>query len=152
MNNIPDYLSIVTDVVSEELLNADMTLNSDVVEYLLMIQYSGVKLETFFSPPSLVHIPTEVFGNVKYRDFILGVVQRLAVRLDESDVNTLINIITDSYKHYNECSLVPSELRQNIRVDIDSTREILSQNFWLLVYYLLILIKGNIHGILKELR
>ena len=152
MNNIPDYLSIVTDVVSEELLNADMTLNSDVVEYLLMIQYSGVKLETFFSPPSLVHIPTEVFGNVKYRDFILGVVQRLAVRLDESDVSTLINIITDSYKHYNECSLVPSELRQNIRVDIDSIREILSQNFWLLVYYLLILIKGNIHGILKELR
>ena len=152
MNNIPDYLSIVTDVVSEELLNADMTLNSDVVEYLLMIQYQGVKLETFFSPPSLIHIPTEVFGNVKYRDFILGVVQRLAVRLDESDVNTLINIITDSYKHYNDCSLVPSELRQNMRVDIDYIRDILSQNFWLLVYYLLILIKGNIHEILKELK
>lgn len=152
MNNIPDYLSIVTDVVSEELLNADMTLNSDAVEYLLMIQYQGVKLETFFSPPSLIHIPTEVFGNVKYRDFILGVVQRLAVRLDESDVNTLINIITDSYKHYNDCSLVPSELRQNMRVDIDYIRDILSQNFWLLVYYLLILIKGNIHEILKELK
>lgn len=145
MNKIPDYLSLINDLIYEELIKVDGTLDTQVMEYVLNIQYAGVKIESFFNYASIVRIAHEVFSETHRRDFILGLVQRLALRLDESDVNQLIDIITSSYKHYSTSLLIPHPVREALLVDVDEIRNNLSNNFWLLTYYLIVLSKGNLN-------
>ena len=146
-NRVPDYLTLLTDLIYEELLGPDGLINTDALEYVMHIQYNGVKIESFFSPASIFRTTTEVFSDEKNRDFILGLVQRLAVRLDESDVSALIDIITTSYKQYSMSPLIPPPIREVLVVDVDEIRSQLSQNFWLLTYYLVLLSKGNLNDI-----
>ena len=147
MNRVPDYLSLLTDILYEELLGPDGLIDTDALEYVMHIQYNGVKIESFFSTGSIYRTTNEVFGNEKHRDFILCIVQRLAVRLDENDVSVLIDIIAASYKHYSTSPLIPPPIREVLIVDVDEIRSQLSQNFWLLTYYLILLSKGNLNDI-----
>lgn len=150
MNKIPDYLSLINDLIYEELIKVDGTLDNGILEYVLQIQYAGVKIETFFNHASIVRITHEVFGDPDHRDFILGLVQRLALRLDENDVDQLIDIITGSYKQYSTSPLIPHPVREALLVDVDEIRSNLSNNFWLLTYYLVLLSKGNLNEILRQ--
>ena len=119
----------------------------DAVKGAIVYLTTSVKLYKLFTQAGLELIVDNVFENVIFRDFILGVCDRfycdtaflLSCENQPSIEKTIATGLGNMYSSTNNFNITPEKIAENIYVDSDTVLGVLTQNKWLVIVVLIIL-------------
>lgn len=109
--------------------------------------YRTTNFHTFFVMVNLKNITETIFGDEILRAFLLNLTDRFSFLLDASSISvekelipTLVTAITRNKKPPNDDnSLIIKEINAGLYIEEEVLTNILEHNFWIVVFYLLIM-------------
>lgn len=118
-----------------------------VSDYLIRL-YSETQLFVFFIPRSLELFSDYIQENAAIRDFILNLTCRVITTMtyNQNDherlIKTIVNSINQSQPKNDQYSLLVKEINDSISINAEIVKDLLINNSWILIMYLLIF---NLH-------
>lgn len=137
-------IEIVTDAFDIEITKI---ANENIVLSLIDTfesYYKSKDLYTFFIPINLKLLTEDIFTSPNFRDLVLNITDRVSLNLISSIDNTrLLNSIVkavciNKVRPETESSLMSRELNESLYIKPDVLKELLSNNYWLMVFFILI--------------
>ena len=129
---------VITQAFDIEIARLAISPDMEKIYKFFMDDYLSKDIYTFFVLLNIKELSQSVNSTPEIRDFLYNVTHKVSLELGREGKSFLINSIVDHLDSPSEeLTFMPIEILETLRINLDTLKELLTTNFWLVVLYYL---------------